>query len=151
MPNKANPDAVELLRGRAAVIDAAIAEIRSLLSLPSGYQRDLQLTKAPMIRGLKSALQALAIVPALIEGIAYNEENMKKAISPDMYATDIALARAAQGVPFRTAYLEAKKSLDGAGEADPAESLARRISPGACGDLQLDRLRQRLESEMASL
>ncbi|MGK2924093.1 MAG: lyase family protein, partial [Lysobacterales bacterium] len=47
MPNKANPDVVELLRGRAATVEAAIVEIQSLLSLPSGYQRDLQLTKAP--------------------------------------------------------------------------------------------------------
>ncbi len=145
MPNKANPDVVELLRGKAATVDAAISEILSVLSLPSGYQRDLQLTKAPMIRGLTSALQALAIVPALIEGIGYREERMREAISLDMFATDIALAQAAQGVPFRTAYLDAKKSLDDTGEADASESLARRVSPGACGNLQLDRIRQRLE------
>ncbi len=145
MPNKSNPDVVELLRGRAATIDAAVVEIQSVLSLPSGYQRDLQLTKAPLIRGLNAALQALAIVPPLVEGIEFKEENMRRAISLDMFATDIALANTALGVPFRTAYLDAKKTLDVEGAADAAASLAQRVSPGGCGDLQLDRIRRRLE------
>jgi argininosuccinate lyase len=145
MPNKSNPDVVELLRGRAAAIDGAVVEIQSVLSLPSGYQRDLQLTKAPLIRGLKSALQALAILPSLVEGIEFKKRNMRRAISLDMFATDIAQAQAARGVPFRTAYLEAKKTLSEANAADASASLAQRVSPGACGDLQLDRIRRRLE------
>jgi len=147
MPNKSNPDVVELLRGRVATIDAAITEIQSVLSLPSGYQRDLQLTKAPLIRGLKAALQALAIVPSLVSGMRFREQNMKDAISLDMFATDLALSNAARGVPFRTAYLDAKKSLEGDGSADAAASLAQRVSPGACGDLKLDLIRARLEAQ----
>ena len=145
MPNKSNPDVVELLRARAATIDGAVVEIQSVLSLPSGYQRDLQLTKAPLIRGLKAALQALALVSPLVEGVEFKEEKMRQAISLDMFATDIALANTARGVPFRTAYLEAKQSLDEMKEADAAASLAQRVSPGGCGDLQLDRIRRRLE------
>ena len=145
MPNKSNPDVVELLRARAATIDSAVVEIQSVLSLPSGYQRDLQLTKAPLIRGLKAALQALALVPPLVEGVEFKEEKMRQAISLDMFATDIALANTARGVPFRTAYLEAKKSLDEMEQADAAASLAQRVSPGGCGDLQLERIRRRLE------
>ena len=148
MPNKSNPDVVELLRARAATIDGAIVEIQSVLSLPSGYQRDLQLTKAPLIRGLKAALQALALVSPLVEGVEFKEEKMKQAISLDMFATDMALANAARGVPFRTAYLDAKKSLDEMDSTDAAASLAQRVSPGACGDLRLDRIRGRLEQEI---
>jgi argininosuccinate lyase len=151
MPNKSNPDVVELLRGRVAVIDAAVMEIQSLLSLPSGYQRDLQLTKAPLIRGLKAALQALAIVPPLIEGLEFREEKMRQSISPEMFATDIAQAKAAQGVPFRSAYLDAKKKLGEVDAMDVAASLAQRVSPGACGDLQLERIRLRLEQEISRL
>ncbi|NNJ66273.1 MAG: hypothetical protein HKP16_11925, partial [Xanthomonadales bacterium] len=62
----------------------------------------------------------------------------------------IALEQAARGVPFRTAYLEAKQTLDQLESPDVAASLAQRVSPGACGDLQLDRLRHRLEEELAS-
>ena len=144
MPNKFNPDVVELLRGRAATPEGAIAEIQSVLSLPSGYQRDLQLTKAPLIRGMESSLQALAIVPALVQGMAFNPDRMREAISTDMFATDIALERAAAGVPFRDAYLQAKKELDRLDAPDAEASLAQRVSPGACADLRLDVIRRRL-------
>ena len=147
MPNKSNPDVVELLRGRAATTEAAIVEIQAVLSLPSGYQRDLQLTKAPLIRGSGSALQALAIVPGLVNGLEFKPENMLKAITPEMFATDIALQNAAAGVPFREAYLMAKQQMDETAQLDVQESLARRVSPGACGDLQLERIRLRLEAE----
>jgi len=148
MPNKSNPDVVELLRGKAATIEAAIVEIQATISLPSAYQRDLQLTKAPLIRGAGTALQALAIVPGLVDGLEFKQENMLKAISPDMFATDIALSQAAAGVPFREAYLMAKQQLDETPAMDVQESLARRTSPGACGNLQLDRIRLRLEAEI---
>ena len=151
MPNKANPDVVELLRGRAATVEAAIAEVQSLLSLPSGYQRDLQLTKAPLIRGMTSSLQALAIVPALIVGLAFRESVMREAISLEMFATDLALEKAASGVPFRTAYLEAKSQLDAIETPDAAASLAQRVSPGGCGNLLLDRIRERLEQQVSRI
>jgi len=151
MPNKANPDVVELLRGRAAAVEAAMVEIQALLSLPSGYQRDLQLTKAPLIRGLAAALQALAIVPALVEGLGFREDAMRDAISVEMYATDLALEQTTRGVPFRTAYLDAKQRLDALPAPDAAASLAQRVSPGACGNLLLDRIRRRLEQEISSI
>jgi len=151
MPNKANPDVVELLRGRVAAVEAAMVEIQSLLSLPSGYQRDLQLTKAPLIRGLAAALQALAIVPALVEGLGFREDAMREAISVEMYATDLALEQTAGGVPFRAAYLDAKQKLDAMQGADAAASLAQRVSPGGCGNLLLDRIRGRLEQEISSI
>ncbi|MDT8319462.1 MAG: argininosuccinate lyase [Xanthomonadales bacterium] len=144
MPNKSNPDVIELLRGRVATVEAAVLEIQSTLSLPSGYQRDLQLTKAPLLRGMRAALQALRLVPALIEGVTFNEVNMRDAISREMYATDLTLERAAAGVPFRSAYRQAKTDLGELAAPDPVASIAKRVSPGACGDLQLERIRSRL-------
>jgi argininosuccinate lyase len=149
MPNKANPDVVELLRGRAAAVEAAMVEIQSLLSLPSGYQRDLQMTKAPLLRGLAAALQALAIVPALVDGLGFRADAMREAISVEMFATDLALEQAARGVPFRTAYLAAKRELDAVEAPDASASLAQRVSPGACGNLLLDTIRERLEQQIS--
>jgi len=146
MPNKSNPDVVELLRGRAATLEGAIVEIQSLLSLPSGYQRDLQLTKAPLIRGLQVAVQALAIVPALVSGLGFNEQRMRDAITTEMFATDLALEQAASGLPFRDAYQSVKRQLAELPQRDIAQSLAQRVSPGACGALDLDDIRARLES-----
>jgi len=146
MPNKSNPDVVELLRGRAATLEGAIVEIQSVLSLPSGYQRDLQLTKAPLIRGLEITVQALSIVPALIKSLGFNQERMQDAITPDMFATDLAVEQAAAGVPFRDAYQAVKRQLAELPQRDVAQSLAQRVSPGACGALHLDAIRARLES-----
>jgi argininosuccinate lyase len=146
MPNKSNPDVVELLRGRAATLEGAIVEIQSVLSLPSGYQRDLQLTKAPLIRGLEITVQALSIVPALIKSLGFNQKRMQEAITTDMFATDLAVEQAAAGVPFRDAYLAVKRQLAELPQRDIAQSLAQRVSPGACGALHLDAIRARLES-----
>lgn len=151
MPNKSNPDVIELLRARAAAPEAAITEIQAILSLPSGYQRDLQFTKAPLIRGMRASLQALAIVPGLVRGLGFKQQNMLNAISVEMFATDLATEQAAAGVPFRKAYRAAKRQLDQIEVPDVAASLAQRTSPGACGDLQLDQIRHRLELEVAVL
>ena len=151
MPNKSNPDVVELLRGRVATLEGAAVEIQSILSLPTGYQRDLQLTKAPVIRGLEVAVRALAIVPALVSGLRFETQNMHNAISPEMYATDLAVELAAAGVPFREAYRQAKEKMGELAQRDAGQSLAQRISPGACGDLQLHRIRDRLQTVMARI
>ena len=144
MPNKRNPDVVELLRARPAVVDAAIHEIQAVVSLPSGYHRDLQFTKPPMIRALTAALQALAVVPDLVREMEFNAERMREAISQDMYATDAAQELAAEGVPFRSAYRRVKESGQEAPERSPEDSLRQRVSPGASGDLRLDDIRRRL-------
>jgi argininosuccinate lyase len=145
MPNKSNPDVVELLRGKAATLEAAITEIQSLLSLPSGYQRDLQLTKAPLIRGMETSVQALTILPGLIEGLEFNEQKMRSAISKELFATDLALEQAAAGIPFREAYKVVKRKLEELPEGDVSKSLSERVSAGACGDLRLDEISQRLD------
>ena len=144
MPNKRNPDVVELLRARPAVVDAAIHEIQSIVSLPSGYHRDLQFTKPPMIRGMTAAQQALAIVPQLVRDMSFNTGQMRQAISPEMFATDDAIERAASGTPFRSAYREVKQAAASADERSPEESLKARVSPGSSGDLMLNEIRQRL-------
>ena len=149
MPNKSNPDVVELLRARVATLEGAAVEIQSILSLPSGYQRDLQLTKAPVIRGLEGAVRALAIVPGLVSSLGFETGNMRRAISPDMFATDFAVEQAAAGVPFREAYRQAKEKIAEQAPGSAEQSLTERISPGACGDLQLDCIRARLEKMAA--
>jgi argininosuccinate lyase len=145
MPNKRNPDVVELLRATYASVAAARTEIEHLLSLPSGYQRDLQFSKGAIVHGFGRGLAALAIVPNLLFGMRWNATRMRDAIEPSMFATDVAVERAAAGVPFREAYRQAAESAKTAGEGrTPESSLAARVSPGAAADLRLDDLRERL-------
>lgn len=145
MPNKRNPDVVELLRASYASVAAARTEIEQLLSLPSGYQRDLQFSKGSLFHGCRHGLAALELVPDLLARMAWNEPAMRAAIEPAMYATDVAIEQAAAGVPFRDAYRAAADAAASAGEGrTPEGSLAARVSPGSGNDLRLGELRDRL-------
>ncbi len=147
MPNKRNPDVIELMRATYASIAAARTEIEQLLSLPSGYQRDLQFSKGAIVHGFRRGLAALELLPDLLARLAWNADRMPAAIEPSMYATDAAIEAAAAGTPFRDAYRSAAEAGVSAGEGrTPEASLAARVSPGAFGDLRLDTLRERLKA-----
>ena len=146
MPNKRNPDVVELMRASYASVAAARCEIEQTLSLPSGYQRDLQIGKGALVHGFGHGLAALELLPDLLARMQWNAERMRAAIEPSMYATDIAIEQASAGVPFREAYRRAAEAVDPGGEGrSPEQSLAARMSPGAAGDLRLGDLRDRLQ------
>jgi argininosuccinate lyase len=146
MPNKRNPDVVELLRASYASVAAARTEIEQLLSLPSGYQRDLQFSKGSLFHGCRHGLAALELVPDLLARMQWNEASMRASIDPAMYATDVAIEQAAAGVPFRDAYRAAAETASSAGHGrTPEGSLAARVSPGAGHDLRLDVLQERLD------
>ena len=144
MPNKRNPDLVELLRAAHATVQGAIAEIHDVLSLPSGYHRDLQATKAPLVRAFARGLEAMACMPALIQGTEFDEQRLRDAIDPSMHATDHAIDLAREGVPFREAYRQIKDAGEGPADVTTDSSIAARVSPGAAGNLALDKLEHRL-------
>lgn len=143
MPNKRNPDLVELMRAAPAVVQGAVTELMGVLSLPSGYHRDVQLTKAPTMRGLDEALATLRLVPRLVAGISLDRERLRQSIDAGCYATDRAVELTAGGVPFRDAYRRVADELDTL-DGTPETSLAARVSPGGAGRPELDRIRARL-------
>ncbi|KAG1349537.1 hypothetical protein G6F61_014742 [Rhizopus arrhizus] len=69
MPNKRNPDVIELMRATHASVAAARTEIEQLLSLPSGYHRDLQSSKGAIFHGFGRGLSALELLPALLANL----------------------------------------------------------------------------------
>lgn len=143
MPNKRNPDLVELLRASYGVVAGARSEIESLLSLPSGYHRDLQFSKAPLLRAFGHGLAAMRLLPDLLGALVWQPDAMRAAIDEGMYATDRAMELASSGVPFRDAYQRAAKAVDGELRS-PEGSLAARSSPGGAAQPLLERLTQRL-------
>jgi len=145
MPNKNNPDTVELLRAVHGVVQGAQTELASVLSLPSGYQRDLQATKPPLMRAFRKGLQALALLPDLLAVFEWQVEPMRNSITAEMLATDHALDLARDGIPFRDAYRTAAAQIQGLSDDGIAESLANRTSPGGCGRLETEILEARLE------
>ena len=144
MPNKRNPDLVELMRATYASIAASRTELEQLLSLPTGYHRDLQFTKGALYHAFGRGLGALGLLPNLLRGMAWNTDRLAKAFDDGMYATDKAVELAVAGMPFREAYrLAAVEPLPKAG-ADAQASLDARVSPGGAGALGLETLKQRL-------
>lgn len=145
MPNKRNPDLIELLRASYATVSGARAEMEQLLSLPSGYHRDLQFTKAPVMRGFSHGLAALALLPDLLAGLQWNESAINDALEPSMHATDLALELSVQGIPFREAYKQAANPELWLNR-DSADSLNARVSEGSGVNLGLEKLKARLHS-----
>jgi argininosuccinate lyase len=146
MPNKNNPDTVELLRAVHGVVQGAQVELASVLSLPSGYQRDLQATKPPLLRAFEKGLQALELLPDLLAGFEWQPERMLESITPEMLATDLALDMAREGMPFREAYQTVVAKPGNISDEAIAQSLENRVSSGGCGRLETGLLEARLEA-----
>jgi len=113
MPQKRNPDVFELVRGRGATAHAALDEALGIFAkLPSGYQRDLQLLKAPLFRGIDLAAQTLDLLPAAIAAMSFKPQNIE--LDPAIHAAEQAYAMVVQdGIPFREAYRRVAAKLKG--------------------------------------
>ncbi|MBI3026776.1 argininosuccinate lyase [Candidatus Woesearchaeota archaeon] len=114
MPHKKNPDALELLRAKSAVVDSYLFQIIGIAkSLPSGYNRDLQLTKEPLINGFKTTEECITVMILVISKISFDRERCEKAMTKELYATEEVYKLVKKGVPFREAYrIIGKKFVD---------------------------------------
>ena len=161
MPQKRNPDALELARGSGA---RAIGDLATLLAtlkgLPSGYNKDLQDDKRVLFDGVDTVLLVLPAVAGALQEIRFNAKRMRAAISSSMMATDLADYLVEKGASFREAHaaigalireseqegceldalplssFESAHSLFGddiLDWLDPARSVARRDVPGGTG------------------
>jgi argininosuccinate lyase len=145
MPQKRNPDVLELVRATASRLRARQAEVGAIYaSLPSGYQRDLQLTKEPFVESLSQARDLFAAMGAALDGIEVDVARCKEALLPVTGATDEVYRRVAAGEPFRVAY-KAVASDPGAavGQADLREAWRQRTHLGAPGALRVEPQRLR--------
>ena len=104
MPQKRNPDVFELLRGRTASAHGCLIEALGIFAkLPSGYQRDLQLLKQPLFRGIDLCTQSLDILAAALPAVSFNPERI--VIDPSIRTAEEAYALVvSEGIPFREAY-----------------------------------------------
>jgi argininosuccinate lyase len=111
MPQKRNPDVFELIRGRSATAHACLVEALGICGkLPSGYQRDLQLLKVPLFRGIDVAARTLDILPPAIDAMGFRPENID--LAPEIYAAEEANAMVVrEGIPFREAYRRVAATL----------------------------------------
>jgi len=104
MPQKRNPDVFELVRGRTATATACLNEVLGIVAkLPSGYQRDLQLIKAPLFRGIDLCADTLDILGPALAGVHFRPDRIRLDESIHAAAEANALV-VKEGIPFREAY-----------------------------------------------
>ncbi|MGA6947277.1 MAG: argininosuccinate lyase [Solirubrobacterales bacterium] len=106
MPQKKNPDAAELLRGKAPRIAASLASLLGTLhALPLAYSKDLQEDKEPVFDAIDNLELCLAAATGMVAAISFNRERLAAAAEDEMLAaTDLADALVKEGVPFREAH-----------------------------------------------
>jgi len=112
MPQKRNPDVLELVRGKTGVLAGAATQVRAVgTGLTSGYHRDYQLLKEPLITALTTVEECLRMIDRVVTEVVFDEQAMRASCTREIYAADIALEKAQQGVPFRDAYKSALAEL----------------------------------------
>jgi len=150
MPQKKNPGPLELIRGKSAEVQGAMFTVQNIIrALPSGYNRDLQLTKGPLMRGLAATANSADMMLRIFSDLRVNQDKMIAAFSPEVFAADRAIELASQGIPFRDAYRQVADELDELAECDPRENIKSKTHTGAPGNLRLDLIQAKLDDTSA--
>ena len=147
MPQKKNPDVLELVRAKATRVQAdMIAAYDLIKGSPSGYNRDIQEAKDVFMNGLATPRSSLRVMPGMLAETGINEERLVNGFTPDVFATDRALELVAAGMPFRDAYHHVKANLDELAAYDPREAIARKTHLGATAGLNFALYATRLDA-----
>ena len=119
MPQKHNPDILELMRAKVSKLRAAQNELEWVTGkLPSHYHRDFQLTKEPLFSSVANAKELLSVFNLVVNSIEVNKEKLSSKQTPELYATYAAYKKVANGQAFRDAYKKTAEELK-AGKIDP--------------------------------
>ena len=121
MPQKRNPDVVELARARCRELRGLSAQLAHLAGgLPSSYHRDQQLLKAPFLEALAKGEELFQVCARLLPGLEIQRERSAGACTQELYAAQEACRLAAEGMPFRDAYKAVAQSIgDGTFAVEP--------------------------------
>jgi argininosuccinate lyase len=146
MPQKRNLDPLELVRGNTSVVIANQLMIKDIAkSLLSGYNRDLQLMKKPLMESMEIVKDSLDVVMIALQNLTPNEEKIAAKIHPGIFMADIANDMVTkEGIPFRDAYKKATM-LDSK-DIDLGKNIKSKVTLGAPGNLALDVYKKRLRS-----
>ena len=140
MPQKKNPDGLELARSRTALISSCSMRVKSIIkALPSGYNRDFQDTKEPLIEGYRSTEELLLIMDEMVSKLEVHPDRLIAACTPELYATDRVMEKVLSGGNFRDSYKDVGLNLDKVEGEDPVSSLRKRTSIGTAGNLGIEK------------
>lgn len=136
MPQKYNPDVLELVRSKTAqVLGFATATLSLLHAMPGGYNRDLQDCKGLYMKGLAITRTTLRILEKVVKGMSIDEAALRGGFIPGVFATDVALRKVAAGVPWREAYHQVRDNLEALSSEDPDAAVAAKSHAGTTAGL----------------
>ncbi len=105
MPQKKNPDALELLRGKSGRLVGDLTGVLTLLkALPSSYDKDLQEDKEPLFDAVATLALALPVATGALQTLTIRPERMRASLGDELLATDLADYLVQTGVPFRESH-----------------------------------------------
>ena len=147
MPQKYNPDVLELVRSKTAqVLGLATASLSLLHAMPGGYNRDLQDCKCLYMKGLSIARTTLRILAKVVAGMSIDEDALRRGFIPEVFATDVALRKVAAGTPWREAYHQVRDNLEALSSEDPDAAVAAKTHAGATAGLDWSFYAERMEA-----
>jgi len=112
MPQKKNADVLELVRASYGSVLADEFKIKNIAgNLISGYNRDMQLTKEPLMDALDNCQLCVSAMTLVVSGVMFNKKSLKAAMVPELYATEKAYTLVKKGMPFRDAYKKVGKKF----------------------------------------
>ena len=107
MPQKRNPDFLELIRGKfGGILGNFISLLVTMKSLPFSYNRDMQEDKKPLLDSVDEFSNSLLNMTHIIKKVRFNKEKLKNATDGNILATDIADLLSLEGIPFREAHIK---------------------------------------------
>lgn len=152
MPQKFNPDVLELVRSKAAQsAGLATAALSMMHAMPGGYNRDLQDCKLLYIEAMDIARTTLRILAKVVAGMTCDADACRRAFSPGVFATDVALRMVAQGTPWRDAYHEVRDHLERLVDEDPDRAIAAKSHEGTTMGIDHEVYRKREEAALESI
>lgn len=114
MPHKQNPDVLELIRASYHQVAGYEYQLRMIpVNLISGYHRDLQYTKEPLMKGLKICRDVLGAGQVVLKGLSANPDNLKRSMTPELLSVQKVMDLVNSGMPFRDAYRQIKNMSRG--------------------------------------
>ena len=152
MPQKFNPDVLELVRSKAAqVLGLQTASLSLLHAMPGGYNRDLQDCKWLYMKGLEITRTTLRILAKVVAGTSVDRAVCRAAFTPGVFATDAALRKVAAGTPWRDAYHDVRDHLERLGDEDPDAAVAAKTHEGTTSGIDIALYASRLAAAEKSL
>ena len=150
MPQKYNPDVLELVRSKTAqVLGLATASLSMLHAMPGGYNRDLQDCKGLYMKGLAITRTTLRILEKVVKGLSIDADALRGGFIPGVFATDVALRKVAAGTPWREAYHQVRDNLEALSSEDPDAAVAAKSHAGTTAGLDWAFYTSRLDEQDA--